>query len=355
MDPAAAHSAPFVWGIIGTGAIAGLFAEDLRLLAGARLGAVHSRDLNKAQRFAARSGGATAYDDLDAFLADPAIEAVYIATPNNLHAPQALTAIAAGKPVLIEKPIALSSGDVEAIAKAAAERGVFAMEAMWSRFLPAVMALRSQLSAGRIGRIRRLRADLSYVHPQEPGSRFFEPALGGGAALDLGVYPLSLALHLLGRPERVEGRWFAAGSGVDLRSEFVLHYPRATAELSCGFDRDGANLLLVEGSEGKLRIEAPFLKAQRLTHFASGALATPWPEREGPALLRKLLARLPLPGVRRESFLFPGNGLQFQAQAVMAAIRAGATSCETMPLVESAAVLGMIEAVRAQPPAAAAR
>ncbi|MDU0343545.1 Gfo/Idh/MocA family protein [Bosea rubneri] len=355
MDPAAAQSAPFVWGIVGTGAIAGLFAEDLHLIPGARLGAVHSRSLDKAQDFAARFGGATAYDDLDAFLADPAIEAVYIATPNNLHALQALAAIAAGKPVLIEKPIALSSGDVEAIAKAAAERGVFAMEAMWTRFLPAIVALRQHLAAGRIGRIRRLRADLSYFHPQQPGSRFFEPALGGGAALDLGVYPLSLALHLLGQPERVEGRWFSSASGVDLRSEFALHYPEATAELSCGFDRDGANLLLIEGSEGSLRIEAPFLKAQRLMQFAPGALATPWRERNNPAFLRKVLDRLPLPGVRRETFPFPGNGLQFQAQAVMTAIRTGATRCETMPLAESAAVLGMIEMVRAQPAAAAAR
>ena len=355
MDRAASPASPFTWGIIGTGAIAALFAADLALVPGARIGAVHSRRLDKARSFASRFGGGAAHDDLEAFLADPALEAVYIATPNHLHAPQALAAIAAGKPVLIEKPLALTCADAEAIAAAAAARGVFAMEALWSRFLPAVTALRSRLATGRIGEIRRLRADLSYVHPQEPGSRFFEPALGGGAALDLGVYPLSIALHLLGRPERVEGRWRAAASGVDLRSEFVLHYPGATAELSCGFDRDGANLLLVEGSDGALRIEAPFLKAQRLTHFASGALATPWPEREGPALLRKLLARLPLPGVRRESFLFPGNGLQFQAQAVMAAIRAGATSCETMPLAESAAVLGMIEAVLAQPPAAAAR
>ncbi|WP_332680627.1 Gfo/Idh/MocA family protein [Bosea sp. (in: a-proteobacteria)] len=351
----AADPAPFAWGIIGTGAIAEFFAADLGLVAGARLGAVHSRRLDKAEDFAGRFGAATAYDDLGAFLADPAIEAVYIATPNHLHAPQALAAIAAGKPVLIEKPIALSSTDAEAIADAARERGVFAMEAMWTRFLPAVAALRRHLASGHIGTLRRLRADLSYFRAQDPGSRFFDPRLGGGAALDLGVYPVSLALHLLGRPERVEGRWIAAAGGVDLRCEFALHYPEATAELSCGFDRDGANLLRVEGSKGEIRIDAPFLKAQRLTHYAPGALAAPWRDRGGASLLRKVLDRLPLPGTRREAFGFPGNGLQFQAQAVMEAVRAGALSCETMPLAESAAVLRIIETVRAQPPEPPAR
>uniref|UniRef100_UPI002FC7EC55 Gfo/Idh/MocA family protein n=1 Tax=Bosea sp. (in: a-proteobacteria) TaxID=1871050 RepID=UPI002FC7EC55 len=157
MDRAAAETSPFTWGIIGTGAIAAFFAADLGLIAGARLGAVHSRSLGKARAFASRFGDGSAYDDLDAFLADPSLDAVYIATPNNLHAPQALAAIAAGKPVLIEKPIALSAADAEAIAAAASARGVFAMEAMWSRFLPAVSALRRHLASDPIGKVRRLR------------------------------------------------------------------------------------------------------------------------------------------------------------------------------------------------------
>ena len=225
------------------------------------------------------------------------------------------------------------------------------MEALWSRFLPAVTALRSRLAAGLIGDVRRLRADLSYVHPQEPGSRFFEPALGGGAALDLGVYPLSLALHLLGQPERVEGRWRAATSGVDLRSEFVLHYPGAMAELSCGFDRDGTNRLLIEGTKGALTLEAPFLKAQRLSFDADpGRAMTAYGRGRG--LAARLLDRIPKPGRSTEAFAFPGNGLQFQAEAVMAAVWAGETSCGTMPLSESAAVLRIIESLLAQPPVA---
>ena len=348
-----AQEKPFGWGIMGAGAIAGLFAADLGLLTQARIAAVHSRSLDKAKGFAGRFGAIGAYDDEAAFLADPAIEAVYVATPNHLHAAQALRAIAAGKPVLIEKPIALASRDVEAIAQAAQEQGVFAMEALWSRFLPAVTALREQVETGQVGRVRRVRADLSYAHPQEPGSRFFDPALGGGAAFDLGVYPLSLTLHLLGEPQAAGGRWFAAASGVDLRSEFRLDYPDAVAELSCGFDHDGANRFLIEGTQGSLLLEAPFLKAQRLTFAADPVRATAGYER-GQGFAARLLDRIPKSGRRSESFAFPGNGLQFQAEAAMTAIRTGETGCATMPLAQSAAVLRIIETVLAQPPAAKA-
>lgn len=346
-----AQDKPFGWGIMGTGAITGLFAADLGLLPQARIAAVHSRSPEKARGFAARFGEAKAYDDEAAFLADPAIEAVYIATPNHLHAAQALKAIALGKPVLIEKPIALASADVEVIAQAAGERGVFAMEALWSRFLPAVRRAREQIIAGRIGAVRRIRADLSYLHPEEPGSRFFDPALGGGAAFDLGVYPLSLALHLLGEPQAVSGSWIAAGTGVDRRSNFRLEYPTAAAELSCGFDRNGTNRLLVEGECGGLVFEAPFLKAQRLSWYADAGRALAAYER-GTGSVTRLLDRLPRSGRISENVAFAGSGLQFQAEAAMAAIRAGKGACTEMPLGESAAVLRIIEAVRAKPAAA---
>jgi predicted dehydrogenase len=335
---------------MGTGAIAGLFAADLNLLPGARIAAVHSRSREKAEGFAARFGATRAGDDEAAFLADPAIEAVYIATPNHLHATQALRAIAAGKPVLIEKPIALESADIEAIAQAARERGVFAMEALWSRFLPAVRHARRQIAAGRIGPVRRIRADLSYRHPEEPGSRFFDPALGGGAGFDLGVYPLSLTLHLLGEPQAASGSWFAAGTGVDRRATFRLDYPAAVAELSCGFDRNGTNRLLIEGERGGLLFEAPFLKVRRLTWYADAGSALAAYGR-GTGKIARLLDRLPRPGRVSERFAFPGSGLQFQAEAVMAAIRAGKSACVEMPLGESAAVLRIIEAVRAAPSA----
>ena len=346
-ESSVAQERPFGWGIMGTGTIAGLFAADLGLLPQARITAVHSRSPDKAQAFAARFGGGAAYGDEAAFLADPAIEAVYIATPNQLHAAQALRAIAAGKPVLVEKPAALRSGDVEAIAQAARERGVFAMEALWSRFLPAVRAIREQIAAERIGEVKRIRADLSYAHPQEPGSRFFDPALGGGAAFDLGVYPLSLAVHFLGRPTAVAGNLQMGPSGVDVRTDFRLGFANAEAQLSCGFDREGHNRFIVIGTKGALRLESPFLKAQRLTVFSERSARSALGG-GGRSLLSRVAARLPLPGRTIRSHAFEGIGLRFEAEAVMRAVRAGQTQSTVMPLADSIAALEIIDAVRAK-------
>lgn len=342
----------FGWGIVGTGTIARQFAGDLALLPDSAIAAVQSRSIEQARRFAAEFAAGAAYDRLDAFLDDPAIAAVYVATPNMLHAEQALRAIAAGKPVLVEKPLTTTAEAARAIAAAAREAGVFAMEALWTRFLPAVVALRRHLAGGRIGAIRRISAELAYRRDEDAESRFFDPAQGGGALLDLGVYPLSLAVHLLGTPERVEGSWRAARGGVDLSSEIVLHYPQATAEIACGFDRDGGNQFLVEGERGAIRLDAPFLKARRLTLYGSGAGNRPW---RGLGLrpdgrVTKLLDRLPMPGRAREAFGFDGGGLQFQAQAVMEAVRAGLTEHPSMPLADSAAVLDIVGTVLARPP-----
>lgn len=347
--PASARA--FQWGIVGTGTIARQFAGDLALVPDAAIAAVQSRSIGQARRFAAEFGAGAAYDTLDALLDDPAIAAVYVATPNMLHAGQALRVIAAGKPVLIEKPLTTTAREARAIALAAREAGVFAMEALWTRFLPAVSGLRRHLAEGRIGRIRRIRAELAYRREDDAESRFFDPAQGGGSLLDLGVYPLSLAVQLLGVPAHVGGTWRAARSGVDLASEVVLHYPQARAEIACGFDRDGGNQFLVEGERGAIRLDAPFLKARRLTHYTSGALHCPLrgPDLRPAGLAGKVIDRLPVPGRRREEFGFAGGGLQFQAQAVMEAVRAGRAEHPLMPLSDSATVLDIVEAVLAQP------
>jgi predicted dehydrogenase len=204
------------------------------------------------------------------------------------------------------------------------------------------------VASGAIGKVRSIRAELCYRRDETKDSRFFE-RLGGGAALDLGVYPVSLALHFLGRPGAISGRWRAAGSGVDRHTEITLHYDDAEAVLSCGFDRDGGNSFLIEGTAGALRLDAPFLKAQRLTRYSSFARDFA-PKRQGGGLVMKIIDRLPFPGRRTENFPFPGSGLQFQAMAVMEAVRRGETACETMPLAESQAVLSIIDEVLSQEP-----
>ena len=342
---------PFAWGIVGTGVIARQFAADLRHVDGARIGAVCSRSEKAARDFMAAIGAAGFYPTLAALLADDRIDAVYLATPNVLHAPQALEALRAGKPVLVEKPLATSSGDAARIADLAGTNRCFAMEALWTRFLPAVQAVHDMLAAGAIGEVTHIEAELAYRKQETTGDRFFDPALGGGSALDLGVYPLSLAVHLLGTPEKFSGRWWAARSGVDRRCRFELSFANATATLSCGFDRDGANSFSIFGERGAIRSEAPFLKAQRITLFERGTGGLPLVGARGPTsgLAGKLLSRLPLPGRKASHFRFPGNGLQFEAAAVMEAVRMGAAQSSVMPLRESIAVLEVIETVLGQP------
>jgi predicted dehydrogenase len=347
----------FGWGIMGTGDIARRFAADLAFVPGAAIHAVLSRSVEKAEAFRAETGAKKAYHDVEAFLSDPLIKAVYIATPNSLHLAQSLRALRNRKPVLVEKPLAPSSPEAEVIEREALRQKSFAMEAMWTRFLPAVQAAKAHIEAGAIGDIRKISADLSYFRDYDPESRFFSRALGGGAALDLGVYPVSLAMFFLGEPDQVSGRWFSAKSGVDMRTEINLHYPSAEAELSCGFDRDGANHFLIEGTTGAIRLDAPFLKARRLTRYSLSARNSPLlgPLPEGDGLAGKLLSRLPSSltrflGRQVEHYPFPGNGLQFQAIAVMDALKAGETQSPIMPLEASVAVLRAVAIVLSRSP-----
>lgn len=337
----------FNWGIVGTGGIARQFAADLRLVPGARLACVCSREAARAAAFAAEHGAARSCADLDRLLADPQLDAIYVATPNSVHADQAVRAIEAGKPVLVEKPLAVSAAEAQRIAAAAEAHGVFAMEGLWTRFLPAVREAKRLVDEGRIGQVREIRAELAYVRSESGDARLFRPDLGGGAALDLGVYPLSLAVHFLGRPAAVSGIQRMGSSGVDVRADFRLGFDGVEAHLSCGFDREGDNRFIIIGSDGALRLEAPFLKAQRLTLFSRGSARAALSGGRR-SLLSRIAARLPRPGRTVRPHAFGGIGLRFEAEEVMRAVRAGETRSAVMPLSDSIAVLEIIDAVRSK-------
>ncbi len=341
----------FGWGIIGTGRIALDFATDLAQLSDARVTAVLSRDQSSANVFATKSGAQKVYCDVDQFMADEDVNIVYVASPNSMHFSQALRAIRAGKAVLIEKPVALSEAEAEALHHEALNNDVFVMEAMWIRFLPGILAIKSMIEAGSIGVIQSVSGTLSWKNNYDPQSRLFNKALGGGASLDLGVYLLSLTLHLLGEPETISGSWQAALGGVDMRASYRLQYPNAVASLECGLDRTLANTFEIKGSKGTFRISDPFVRARRVeigtSRLARWAMSL---SKNGTAA--KVLARLPFPGHKIIQFPYEGHGLSFQAQAVMDALRRGETGHAIMPISESAAVLRAISLVMAQPPSA---
>lgn len=341
---------PVRWGIVGTGTMAQQFASDLGLCRGAVLSAVSSRHADKAGAFAARHGSqVSAYDTYADLLADDKVEAVYVATPNDTHFAAASAAIESGKGVLVEKPLVATSAEVARLAALAAERDVFLMEAMWTRFLPAITKAKTLIEEGAIGKVSSLRGMLAFHHPYDPESRFYSKERGGGAMLDLGVYGVSLSRFLMGDPVELSGEWQAAPTGVDRAASLTLRFKNdVVATLSCAFDHEGDNSFIIEGSRGALVLPAPFIAARDVLECSTGfaaRLAT-IPGRSASArAIRKLVSRLPLPGIRKHSFPYSGHGLQFEIEAASSAIRARKTSHPVMHPLDSARTLEIIETV----------
>jgi predicted dehydrogenase len=219
------------WGIIGPGKIANKFALALKLVPGARLGAVASRDTEKGRRFAAAHSDAATpdtqpvvrvYDNYAALAADPEIQAIYIATPHGFHAEHAILCLKHGKAVLCEKPLALSARQVSAMIAASRASGAFLMEAMWTRFIPLMREVTALVSSGQIGILKYLRADFGFLSPFDPASRLYNIRLGGGSLLDIGIYPLYLCLQLLGKPDHITAVGSLSPTGSDITCHAIL-------------------------------------------------------------------------------------------------------------------------------------
>ena len=216
--------APVRWGICGTGRMAATIAGELRGLrdAGAELHAVASRTRASAEEFAHRFGIPRAHASYADLARDHGVDVVYIATPPALHAENALACIARGKAVLCEKPFALSAREAMSMTSAARAQRVFLMEAMWTRFLPAVAALRAVVAAGTLGRLRLVTGGGGFIAAFDPQAPLFNPHLGGGVLLDAGVYLVSIASMLLGPPTAVLAQGELGASGVDEQEAILL-------------------------------------------------------------------------------------------------------------------------------------
>ena len=212
------------WGVVGPGRIAEKVVEDFAVVDGARAVAVASRSLDRAEGFAARHGLERAYGSYAEILADPDVDVLYVATPHPQHHAIALGALRAGKALLIEKAFTATTAGTAEIVDVARQTGVFVMEAMWTRFQPAVVALRDLVADGAIGEVRSVQADLGVSREYDPADRLFDLAQGGGALLDLGVYVVSFAQMLLGTPERVVAAGSLFPSGADAEATLLLDY-----------------------------------------------------------------------------------------------------------------------------------
>ena len=349
------------WGILGAGTMAKAFARGLKAVPDARLVAVASRTPGRLQEMGKLFSVSRLYDDYPALLGDRSVDIVYIATTNQLHCELSLLCLEAGKPVLCEKPFALHAAEARAVVECARRRHVFCMEAMWTRFFPLMRALPELLRSGDVGRVRMLRADFGSRMPFAPNHRWFDPALGGGALLDLGVYPLSLAFYLFGRPRAIVTEASIGATGVDEQAAAVLEYATGQiAVISCSIVTRLPTEAFIVGDRGQLRIHHPMYRpsAYSLTrHPAPGddaprglsALASAASglrrvsTRFGHALDRM---RGREPGVTMIPFV--GNGYNYEAAEAMRCLRAGETESLVMPLDETLAIMETLDAIRQQ-------
>jgi predicted dehydrogenase len=254
------------WGFVGTGGIARTVARALELAPGGRLAAVASRDLERARGFAAEHGrGIAAYDDVDALLADPAVDAVYVATTHPQHHAPARAALLAGRAVLVEKPMTVSLAATRDLLDLARERSAFLLEAYWTRFLPGTIALLETIGRGEVGEVLGVHADFGFPAP-ESLHRFHDPAIGGGSLFDLGPYPIGLALTLLGTPSQVQVAGSLGPTGVDRQVALALGWPSgAVAALSTTMAARTPSRAWIEASEGWIEVHPSLPSAPGFT------------------------------------------------------------------------------------------
>jgi len=248
----------FRWGILGTGGIARAFAHDLAHLPGHTIGAIGSRTIESATRFAQDFPGCIpfgSYEDLVG--AD--VDAIYVATPHPLHADNAMLAMRVGKPVLCEKPFTINLTEARELTDYSREKNIPLMEAMWTRFLPHIHRVQEIVASGELGEITNVVADHGQYLPPEVALRLWEPELGGGALLDLGIYPLTLAHLILGAPKSINAVATLTDKKVDLQTSIAMTYPSgAHALLSCTMSARTNITAVISGTKARIEIDTSF-------------------------------------------------------------------------------------------------
>ncbi len=322
LDP---MSAPALnWGILGAGNIARTFAGAVGSATRSRVAAVGSRNRGRGERFAEQFGIPTTHEGYADLVADEHLDAIYVATPHSEHREHALLAIAAGKHVLVEKAFTRNAVEAEEVFAAARDAGVFVMEAMWTRFLPHVAALRAVIDSGAIGEVMTVIADHGQLLEFDPESRVFAPELAGGALLDLGVYPTSFVHDILGVPDRVQAVGSLTETGVDGQASIALTYgERAHAMVSTTLWGRTPTTASITGTKGRIDVAGPFCIPSSFTVRTDNGAQ--WSFNQNIA-----------------------GGFQYQIAEVARCVAAGRSESDRMPWSETLAVLRTMDDVRAQ-------
>lgn len=308
--------------MIGTGRIARTFVADLRFTDSGRVVAVGSRTRQTADAFADEFAIPTRYPSYAALVADPDVDVVYVATPHPMHHDDALLALDAGKPALVEKAFTMNADEARHLVSVARTKKLFLMEAMWTRFLPHMIEVRRLVAEGRLGDVVTVSADHGQWFDEDPRSRLFAPELGGGALLDLGVYPVSFASMILGRPERMVTMIGPAFTGVDGQTSMVFGYAGgAQALLTCTSAAKSPTRAAVIGTDARIEIDGDFYAPSSFSFI----------------------------GRSGESWRFDqpheGRGLWHEADEVARCFRDGLLESPVMPLDETVSIMETMDAI----------
>jgi predicted dehydrogenase len=313
------------WGILGTGFIAALQAQDLADN-GFSIQAVGSRSLESSTAFSGKFGIPTAHGSYEDLVADPDVDIVYIATPHVFHHANALLALNAGKHVLVEKAFTINAREAQEVVDLAAAKGLVVLEAMWTRFLPHMARLRQLVADGTLGEVRKVVASHNQDLPKDPAHRLNDPALGGGALLDLGIYPISFAFDVFGAPQRITASAAMTATAVDRQTAAIFEYADGQqAIVDCALDIAGNNRAVIIGTEGWVEIDSVWYNPAPFTRYDP---------------LGNVLERFEQPVKSR--------GMQYQAAELERLVREGATAGALLPPAQTVAIMAAMDEIRRQ-------
>jgi predicted dehydrogenase len=313
------------WGILGAGKIANKFASDLKLVADAELVAIGSRDKAKASAFAGQHAVQFIFNDYESLATSPMVDAIYVATPHGFHYEHVMLCLQHKKAVLCEKAFALNSRQLQRMVDFARKQKVFLMEAFWTKFIPQYIAMMKIIRSGEIGEVKMIQADFGFKAPEPKAQRLYDPALGGGALLDIGIYPVFLAQSILGKPLEVQAMMTPYDTGVDEQCVMTLKFANgALAVLSSTFAVETPVEAMIAGTLGRIHMRDRF-------HNAAGTI-----ERA----LGKDAAQ-PVEIEREEGF-----GYQYEARHVCECLRKGLTESPVMSLEDSLLLMETLDRIR---------
>lgn len=318
------HNENFKWGILGPGGIARSFAQDLALLSGHTIGAVGSRTLKNARDFSESFGG-TAYGSYEELVADPHIDAIYVATPHPSHKENVILALNAGRNVLCEKPFSVNAREAQEMVNAAQKNNLTLMEAMWARFLPHYATVREIVNSGVLGEILTIHADHGQRLADLGIPRLVEPSLAGGALLDLGIYPISLAHMILGNPNKITASAVLTEKGVDAQTSMIFDYTNgAQAILNTTMIQQTPCRAVIAGTKGWLEIDRTFYNpAPMRVQLLDGSISA-YPNN------------------------YSGHGLREQAEHFKQLVKSGSLQSPILSWQDTIDIMSSLDSVRSQ-------